>query len=87
MPKSNITEMRADGEEIFDIIDKLEPVLKDETAPNAVIACLSLAIMLQNPSLALMKLQEAVLGASRWIALFLSANELPGADIPKEKLN
>jgi hypothetical protein len=89
MSEPVITHATASVDEIFNIISALEPVLMEATTNrgHAIIACLSIAVSLQNPNVTPEQLHDAVDGASKWICLFLSEQELEGAGIPKEKLN
>jgi len=81
-----ISEAHASGEEIFELVSKIEPALYGVERGKALIACLSLAVTIMNPDIEPQQLQEAVSGASKWICLFISGRDYQGV-IPKEKLN
>lgn len=85
MTKSFVSETSASGEEIHAIVCALEPVLASVTRPLGIIACLSIALQLMDPEITADKLQEGVKETSRFICMFLE--EVPGPEIPKEKLN
>lgn len=80
-----ISEATATGEEIFEIVTRIEPALMGVSRGNAVIATLSIAVTLMNPDISPEQLGAAVSGASRWICLFLSGEERN--ELPKEMLN
>lgn len=84
MSDSIIGEAHASGEEIFELVSKIEPTLYGVERGKALIACLSIAVTIMNPDIEPEQLQECVSGASKWICLFL-AGENEG--IPKEQLN
>ena len=85
MTEAIISEARATGEEIYEVVSRVEPALVGVPRGHAVIAMLSIAVTIMNPDITPEKLQQAVQGASQWICLFLS--EEPASDVPKEKLN
>lgn len=86
MSDSVITTAQATGEDIFELVNKIEPTLYGVERGTALIACLSIAITIMNPDIEPDKLRDAVSGASKWICLFL-ADEDYKAGTPGEMLN
>ena len=85
MQESDIISVQASGEDIFQIVQRIENAMGEIPLAHAVIAALSIAVTLQNPNISEEKLQQAVKGASQWICMFLSMEESIG--LPKEQLN
>ena len=82
---SEVIVVSANGEDIFQIVQRLEHAMGEVPRAHAVIAALSIAVTMQKPDITEEKLQEAVKGASQWICMFLSMEESTG--LPKEQLN
>lgn len=75
-------EASASSQTIFEIVSKIESVLLGEKRSDVVIACLSIALTLQEPDITAQQLHDGVSGASKWMCLFLSGddpNQLPKA--------
>ena len=65
--------------------------VSEEDEIVVLMACLSLALMIQMPSVNSRELHQGVLGASEWISLFLASIEDGDMDtstvLPKNKVN
>lgn len=79
-----IEEVSATGEEVHAVIAALEPILLNVKPSLAVIACIEIAIVAQNPELTVDQLHEGVKGCSQWIAMYLTGL---GEIIPASKVN
>jgi hypothetical protein len=74
--------------EIAEILDKIEPVLKDYPRGHIIIAGLTLAIINQDPLISQPDLHDIVLGVSQFICSALDLiNLVPTEELPKEMLN
>jgi hypothetical protein len=65
----------ASGEEIFEIVAKLQPALENEPLDHIVMACLAIIMMVMNPNLTPRELSDGVKGASQWICNFMETTE------------
>ena len=70
------------GKEIQKIVEAMEPLLKEHSSYNVMMACLALAIITQFSDLTPEQLSAGVKGASEWIAVYVSA-----ISNPEEKAN
>lgn len=80
----------ATGEEIDAVISKIEPHLDGVPRVHVLIACISLALLVQYPDLTPDELQQGVRGVSQYICMFLDGLEMGGitvTDLPKEQIN
>ena len=78
-----ITYTRVTGKRIEEVISDIEPSLRGKDSNEILMACLSIAVMLQgSEALTLTQLVDGVKGASEWIALYHSS-----LDQPAEKVN
>jgi hypothetical protein len=68
-----ITYTQASGADIEKIVARISTVIKGEPINHVGMACLSIAVMLQDPNITPEKLVQAVKGASEWIACFTDA--------------
>lgn len=66
-----ISQQRAIGSEIREIAEELEPLLRNKKRASAVIALLSMAILLQEPELSIDQLQDIISDVSRRIAFLI----------------
>lgn len=80
-----VDETVVSGEEIYQIVEKMEPAFEEVPISHAIIACLSVAIALSDPDLTELEIRQGVKGASEWICTYLSCRE-PGA-LAKNKVN
>lgn len=82
-------EVTASGQEIYDIITKIEPVIADVPIGHAVIATLTVAASLMRPGLSPDEVQESVSGMSKWLCDHFDAKHglTETETMPKEKLN
>lgn len=85
MSESIMRPVGASGPEIQRIVEGMEPFLMQFSRDQVLIACLSIAILIQDPDIAVENLQAGVKGASEWMCLYLSS--LGEGTIPKEMLN
>lgn len=70
-----VTESHATGDEIFQLVKAIDPILVGHTKPQIIIACLSIALIEQEPELSVKELQDGIKGASEWMCVFLSTTE------------
>ena len=77
----------AAGEQISQLLDAMEPVLDGHPKHNVLVACLSIAVLLQRPDLDADELKTAVFETSQWLAMYLSQVGVDLSPLPKEKLN
>ena len=70
-----ITQVDKSGEEVARIVNAMEQVFGDENREVMLMACLSLSILIQHENITMEQLQAGVLGASEWIALYLTSLE------------
>ena len=75
------------GMEVHRLIDKMEPALENEPIATVIIACLTIALMAQNPYLTVDELEKGVCIVSQGLALFAAEKGLAMEDVPKGKLN
>jgi len=69
--QSHIGHAVATGEEINNIVTKIEDVLQDAPRGHAIISCLSLVLILMNPLLTPQELQTGVKDVSQYICCWL----------------
>lgn len=74
-PLQLVSEARATGEEVYQLVCQIEPILIGVDRAKAIMACLSIALILQNPDLTPQEIQEGVRGASQWMCLYLSTTK------------
>ena len=72
-----ITETTASSEAIGTIVGKIENVLEGESSGSALIAMLSLCVLMQKPDINPEQLQGAIRDTSRFICLLLDSMEAP----------
>lgn len=82
---NEISQTRATGAEIGRIVDEIVPILGKEDPIHVLMACLSIAIVVQDPDISPEHLADGVKGTSEHIALWLSS--IYDAQVPKEQLN
>lgn len=70
-----ITKQDVPGPEIARIVNAMQEVFGDEDRTAMMMACLSMALILQHEDISMDDLKDGVLGASEWIALFLTSLE------------
>lgn len=91
MSTSNlITETTASSESIGILVGKLETALEGEASGNALIAMLSLCVLMQKPNIAPEQLQAAIRDTSRFICLVLEGMDAtvnPSTGKPSVTLN
>ena len=68
-----VVKMEATGHEIEAVIRSMEPALEGKDANHVMMACLALALYIQEPDLTPEQVAEGVEGASQWISLFISS--------------
>lgn len=74
---SEISLTRATGAEIGRIVDEVTPILGKEDPIHVLMACLSLAIVVQDPEITPEDLARGVKETSEFIACFLSCLYTP----------
>lgn len=84
-PRAVISEAFVSGEEIFQLVTKVEPHFDGLSIAVVVTACLAMAIQAMNPDLEAEEIQAAVKSTSEHICLWLDSLGEPS--VPKEKLN
>lgn len=67
--------LSASSEDIARVMDKLEPALVGFPKHHVLFACLSLALLLQDPDIDIDNLQLGVMGVSAWITDFLTEHQ------------
>lgn len=72
---TNITEEHVPGEEVYQVVQALEPIIASVPRAHGILACLSIAAALQSPDAPMDALQACVKGASQYMCLFLSKPE------------
>lgn len=70
MEQEQIVEVKVTAQEIGDVAEKIRQAVMEYHPYSVVLACLTVAIVLNNPSIKLEKLIDGVQKASQWIALF-----------------
>ena len=83
---SEINKTTATGAEIGRIVEEVSPILSKEDPSHVLMACLSLAFVVQDPDITPDDLARGVRSASEHIALFLSALYEP-AEVPASQIN
>ena len=66
----------ATGEQLFEVWNKVEPVLEGFPVNVVIPALLAICFTAQHPELTDEKLREGVKGASAWIAMFVSEDRV-----------
>ena len=74
---SNIAESTASGQEIEAIVTQIEPVIVGIPRGKTIIALLSMVLVLMNPDITPVKLQDGVRDVSRFICLLLDEGDEP----------
>jgi hypothetical protein len=83
-----IIEAKATGHEVTRIInEKLAPSLEGENQSSAVIAMLTMIMLIMKPVISAEDIQQGVLGVSQWMCLFLSSLDDGDEDGEKRKAN
>lgn len=72
-----ITETTATSESIGAIVGRIENALEGEASGQALIAMLSLCVLIQKPDISPEQLQAAIRDTSRFICLLLDSMETP----------
>ena len=83
MTENILSSATATGEEIFEVVSRLEPELIGLPRGHAVIALLSIVITVMNPDISAAKLKQLVQDTSEFICLGLEMS--PGED-PNRKV-
>jgi len=68
----NATSYEASGDDIFAIIEKIEPALINKPIPNIIMACLSIVLTLMNPFLTPEELTVGIKSTSEFICSFMN---------------
>lgn len=63
---------KASGREIHKVVDKIWKVTKDVQEDHVLMACLAVAILTQVDEITPKELEEGVLAASEWVAMYVS---------------
>lgn len=71
-----VTEEHVPGEEVFQVVQALEPIIYAVPRAHGILACLSIAAALQAPDASMEQLQACVRGACQWMCLFLSGDDI-----------
>lgn len=66
-----IEEFVTTGEQVYGVVSKMEPVLEGVSRKLAIVACLSIAITLMDPSIEPEDIQAGVREASQHLCLWL----------------
>ena len=74
-----IQQLSATGEQVGAIIDKIEGAITGEPKHHVLMACLTLALVMQYPNISAEELQEGVKRTSQFIAFYLEG--INGAQI------
>lgn len=82
-----ITTTTVSNDDVFKIVQKLEGLIAEEQPAHVIIACLSVALILQHPEINLDQLGEGVHGMSQWTALFIDGLQHPVEEGQKELMN
>lgn len=75
IPTSFIREESATGEEIHKIISAIEPALMDFPPAHVAIACLTVAVVIQNPNISPEALQICIKETSQFMCLMLQTTQ------------
>ena len=71
-----ITYSQATGKDIESIVSAMESCLIGRNSSHITMACLAVALIIQEPNLAPQQLADGIRGASEWIAMYVgSLNE------------
>jgi hypothetical protein len=73
-----IQESYATGEEIHALCTRIEDSVTGAPLPHIIIACLSLAIVMMNPTITAEKLSDTVSDVSKYICLTLDSSVSTG---------
>ena len=88
VPTHHIVQGTATGEVINGVVEKLESVLEGETRTNAIIALLSLTLVLMEPEISTELLQAGVQDISRYMCLYLEGSgDIATHAFTKEEMN
>jgi len=82
-----MTEVNASGQDIYEIVGKLEPILIAYPRGHAIIASLTVAAAMMRPGITSEQLQESIAGMSQWLCMYFAGVDGNGGEIPKELLN
>lgn len=78
----------ATGADIEEIIEAVAPVLSEYPPDHQLIACLTICLIMLNPTMEFEVLQRGVNGAADWISKFVVANAgVDWAEVPSTKMN
>jgi hypothetical protein len=75
------------GADVAKVVDSIEPILSGFPDQDVIMACISIAICLQHPSISADQLTDAVYGATKWIADYLEFLDTAPAQLPANKVN
>lgn len=70
-----IVETQATGKQVEVLVDKILRVLDGEDRAHGILACLTLALILEKENITPEQIQEGVLGTSQYICAFLGETE------------
>jgi len=87
MTHGQIVQTAATGEEISQIINKIEEQLDGVQRGHAIIALLSLTLVVMYPDITPAQLQSGVKDISQFVCMWLEGVTTEGEEIPKENMN
>lgn len=87
MQTTPMQSISATNEEIFPIIQAIEPILMSIPRSHAVIALLALTIAVMDPDVDTSDLQEIIQAASQYICIALESRGDVANGVPKMMLN
>ena len=70
-PNHLIFRAEATGADIQKVLEAVQPVIADFPRTHVMMACLALALMVQDPELSIEELHDGVVGMSQWACLYL----------------
>jgi hypothetical protein len=79
-----ITQASASGKVVCEVMDRLQPIIETVPRPAAIMATLSIAILLMDPFISSEDLVKCVRGTSEFICMAVSGL---GEDVEVGKLN
>lgn len=77
---SLITNVKASGEEIYQLVNTIEMALEGASKAAAVIACISIALGIQYPEISAEDRVEGVHDISKYICLWIDSRINPSED-------
>lgn len=78
-----IIPVTANGSEIFDVVAKIDPTIKNEDPHLVMMACLCITVILMKPDIEPDNLSAAVKGMSEWASLYLDSLNPEESDVKK----